>query len=49
MKSTYGKNAAQFPCPDWPQDITYDKMATFYERAEKEFGVSADATEQTFV
>ena len=48
MKSTYGKNTAQFPCPDWPQDITYDKMTTFYERAEKEFGVSADATEQTF-
>ncbi|MGP8121635.1 MAG: GMC family oxidoreductase N-terminal domain-containing protein, partial [Xanthobacteraceae bacterium] len=48
MRSTYGKNRAQFPCPDWPQDITYDKMTSFYERAEKELGVSADAKEQAF-
>jgi glucose dehydrogenase len=48
MKSIYGKNAEHFPCPDWPRDITYDNMSTFYQRAEAELGVSADAKEQAF-
>jgi glucose dehydrogenase len=48
MESTYGKDAEKFPCPDWPKDISYDNMTTFYERAEAELGVSADTAEQTF-
>jgi glucose dehydrogenase len=45
MEKTYGKKPA---CPNWPDDITYDTMIPFYERAEEEFGVSADAQEQSF-
>jgi choline dehydrogenase-like flavoprotein len=49
MKSSHGKNAADFPFPDWPQDITSQKMSPFYDRAEAELGVSADTKEQSFL
>jgi glucose dehydrogenase len=45
MEKTYGKNPG---CPNWPDDVTYDSMTSFYERAEEEFGVSADPQEQSF-
>src|SRR6266481_3908552 len=49
MKTSYGKNAANFPFPDWPKDITSQKLSTFYARAEAELGVSADVDEQRFL
>ena len=49
MKTTYGKNTSDFPFPDWPQDITSRTLSQYYERAETEFGVSADVKEQSFL
>jgi glucose dehydrogenase len=49
VKTNYGKTQADFPLPDWPRDISSEKMSPFYARAEKEIGVSADAKEQSFL
>jgi glucose dehydrogenase len=47
MKSTYGKDQSDFPpFSDWP--ISYDTVSPWYEKAEAELGVSADADEQRF-
>jgi len=46
MKTTYGKGQADFPFSDWP--ISYDTVSPWYEKAEAELGVSADADEQRF-
>ena len=46
MKSTYGKGQPDFPFSDWP--ISYDTVSPWYEKAEAELGVSADADEQRF-
>jgi len=46
MKTAYGKDQPDFPLPDWP--ISYDTVSPWYEKAEAELGVSADADEQRF-
>jgi choline dehydrogenase-like flavoprotein len=47
MKTTYGKDQPDFPpFSDWP--ISYDTVSPWYEKAEAELGVSADADEQRF-
>jgi choline dehydrogenase-like flavoprotein len=47
MKTTYGKGQPDFPpFSDWP--ISYDTVSPWYEKAEAELGVSADADEQRF-
>jgi glucose dehydrogenase len=48
MKTTYGENQPNFSLPDWPTDITSEKMTPYYEKAEAELGVAADAEEQSF-
>jgi choline dehydrogenase-like flavoprotein len=49
MKTSYGKNASDFPFPDWPKDITSKTMSKWYGLAEAELGVSADVKEQSFL
>ena len=49
MKTNYGKNEKDFSMPDWPAKISSETMRPFYERAEAELGVSADAKEQSFL
>jgi choline dehydrogenase-like flavoprotein len=49
MKTSYGKKASNFPFPDWPRDITSQKLSAFYARAEAELGVSADVNEQSYL
>jgi glucose dehydrogenase len=49
MKTSYGKNASNFPLPDWPTAITSEKMSSYYGRAEAELGVSADVKEQSYL
>jgi choline dehydrogenase-like flavoprotein len=49
MKSSFGKNATHFPFPDWPKDITYKTLSSWYGKAEVELGVSADVKEQSFL
>jgi choline dehydrogenase-like flavoprotein len=46
MKAIYGKGQPSFPLPDWP--IDYNAMGPYYEKAEAELGVAADAEEQSF-
>lgn len=48
MKSVYGPDQQDFPFSDWPKDIDYDAMIDWYEKAEAELGVSADAEDQDF-
>ena len=45
MKKAYGAGQPDFPL-DWP--ISYDTVSPWYEKAEAELGVSADADEQRF-
>ena len=49
MKTSYGKDSKDFPLPDWPNDISSEKMSSYYGRAEEELGVSADVGEQRFL
>src|ERR1700730_10553572 len=49
MKTSYGKNASDFPFPDWPKAITSQSLSSCYARAEAELGVSADVKEQSFL
>jgi choline dehydrogenase-like flavoprotein len=49
MKTSYGKDGKDFPLPDWPNDISSEKMSPYYGRAEEELGVSADVGEQRFL
>jgi glucose dehydrogenase len=49
MKTSYGKDSKDFPLPDWPNDISSEKMSLYYGRAEEELGVSADVGEQRFL
>jgi choline dehydrogenase-like flavoprotein len=49
MKSSYGKQAPNFPFPDWPKDITSQSLSKWYGLAEAELGVSADVKEQSFL
>jgi choline dehydrogenase-like flavoprotein len=49
MKMSYGKDNKDFQLPDWPTDISSDKMSPYYARAEEELGVSADVDEQRFL
>jgi choline dehydrogenase-like flavoprotein len=49
MKSTHGKDAPDFPFPDWPKDITSQALSPWYGKAEAELGVSADVKEQSFL
>jgi choline dehydrogenase-like flavoprotein len=46
MKKAYGAGQPDFPFLDWP--ISYDTVSPWYEKAEAELGVSADADEQRF-
>jgi glucose dehydrogenase len=46
MKTTYGQNQPDFPLPDWP--IKYEDLLEYYDKAEAELGVAADADEQRF-
>ena len=46
MKTIYGKGQPSFQFPDWP--INYATIGPYYERAEVELGVAADAEEQSF-
>ncbi len=46
MKTIYGKDQPSFQLPDWP--INYATVGPYYERAEVELGVAADAEEQSF-
>jgi glucose dehydrogenase len=51
MKTIYGKHRPSFPLPDWPDKrhkIDYTTIGPYYERAEVELGVAADAEEQSF-
>ena len=47
MKTKYGQGSSNFPLPDWPNDITLEKLSPWYDRAEAELGVSADEDEQS--
>jgi choline dehydrogenase-like flavoprotein len=49
MKSSFGKDQPDFPFPDWPKDISSQKLSGFYAKAEAELGVSADTDEQRFL
>ena len=49
MQTSYGKNASNFQLPDWPSDISSEKLSSYYARAEAELGVSADVKEQSFL
>src|ERR1700730_8842360 len=49
MKTSYGKNASDFPFPDWPKAITSQSWSSCYARSEAELGVSADVKEQSFL
>jgi len=49
MSTSYGSGLRNVSLPDWPKDIRSESLVPYYERAEEELGVSADAKEQSFL